>query len=275
MKMRILSAVVGIPLIILTLAFHSVFPLCVNILCAVASLVCTVELLNAKQLTKDFAISVPCMLFSALLPMLVTVDLWQIILFLFVFYIFTLMIVKSKKYSFADISYIFTSIGLSTAGLGCMVSASNLDNTHSCFYVTLCIVIPWVADAGAYFVGSFFGKHKLCPDVSPKKTVEGAVGGVVIGIIGAMLDAVVYQYIIFADKASVDFVGVFVVAVIGTVTSMIGDLTFSLIKRSCHVKDYGNVIPGHGGILDRCDSIIMTAPMIFIFIQYWPLTVVL
>ena len=275
MKIRILSAVVGIPLIVLTLAFHSVFPLCVNILCAIASLACTVELLNAKEFTKDYAISVPCMLFSALLPMLVVVDLWQIVLFAFVFYIFTLMIIRNKKYTFADISYIFTAIGFSTAGLSCIVSASNLDNAHSCFYVTLCIAIPWVADGGAYFIGSFFGKHKLCPNVSPKKTVEGAVGGVIIGIIGAIADAAVYQFIIFDDNINVDFIGVFIVAVLATITSIIGDLTFSLIKRSCHVKDYGSVIPGHGGILDRCDSIIMTAPLIFIFVQYWPLTVVL
>lgn len=274
MKLRILSAVVGIPLVILTLAFHSVFPLCINILCAVASLACSIELLNAKGFTKKFEISVPCMLFSALLPMLIAVPLCQVLLFLFVFYMFSLIIIKNQKYKFSDISYIFASIGFATVGLSCMVGASLLDEAKSCFYVTLCLAISWISDGGAYFVGSFMGKHKLCPNVSPKKTIEGAIGGIIVGIIGAVADALVFQFVIFNDTVNIDFIGVFIVATIGTITSIIGDLTFSIIKRSCHVKDYGNVIPGHGGILDRCDSIIMTSPLVFIFVQYWPLITV-
>lgn len=274
MKLRIISATVGIPLVILTLAFHSVFPLCINILCALASLACSVELLNAKDFTKNLEISVPCMLFSALFPMLIAVPLYQVLLFLFIFYMFSLLIIKNQKYKFSDISYIFASIGIATIGLSCLVGASLLDEAKSCFYVTLCLVISWVADAGAYFVGSFMGKHKLCPNVSPKKTVEGAVGGIIIGIIGAIVDALVFQFVIFDSDININFIGIFIVAAIGTITSIIGDLTFSMIKRSCHVKDYGNVIPGHGGILDRCDSIIMTAPLIFIFIQYWPIITV-
>lgn len=274
MKVRILSAVVGLPLIVLTLVFHSVFPLCINILCALASLICSVELLNAKGFTKNLEISLPCMLFSALLPMLIAVPLSKVLLFAFVFYMFSLLIVKNEKYKFSDISYIFASIGVATVGISCLVKATLLDEAKSCFYVTLGIAIPWVSDAGAYFVGSSIGKHKLCPNISPKKTVEGAVGGVIIGIIGAIVDALVFQFFIFNGDVSIDFIGVSVVAAIGTVTSMVGDLTFSIIKRSCKVKDYGNVIPGHGGILDRCDSIIMTAPLILIFVQYWPLITV-
>ncbi len=272
MKTRILSAVVGVPLVILTLIFNHYFPLCVNILCALASLACTVELLTAKELIKDIKISAPCMLLAALVPMLIAVNMWMEVVFIFVFYMFTLLIVKSEDYNFTDISYILTSVTLTVLGLSCMAAACALDAAHSVFYVTLCLVIAWVSDAGAYFVGSFMGKHKLCPNISPKKTVEGAVGGVVIGIIGALIDAFVYQFIIFDDKFNVDIIGVLIVAFVGTITSMIGDLTFSLIKRSCKVKDYGNIIPGHGGILDRCDSIILTAPLIYVFVQHWPLT---
>lgn len=283
MKTRIISAVIGIPLIVLAFIFHRYFPLCINIICALASLICSVELLNAKSLTKDYIISVPCMMFSALMPMLVVTDFWQWLVYLFVFYLVSLLIVKNQKYSFNDISYLVTAIGLSTAGFSTLVASTLIEATGSCFLVVLCIATAWVADAGAYFVGSACGKHKLCPNVSPKKTVEGAIGGIIIGTLGAIISAWVYDFFIFPATWThgfghggvyVDFVGVAVIGVISTITSMVGDLTFSLIKRSCNVKDYGNIIPGHGGILDRCDSIIMTAPLLFLFAQNWPLTMI-
>lgn len=274
MKTRIISALIGIPLIVLAFAFHQYFPLCINILCAVASLACAVELLNAKNLIRDYIISVPCMLFAALLPMLTVTNLWQWLVYVYVFYLVSLLIINNKKYTFNDISYFITAIGLSTSGFATLVAATQIEKTNSCFLVVLCIAIAWISDAGAYFVGSTLGKHKLCPNVSPKKTIEGAVGGIITGILGAIGVASVYHFFIFDGKATVDFIGVIVIAAIGTITSIIGDLTFSLIKRSCNVKDYGNIIPGHGGILDRCDSIIMTAPALFLFAQNWQLTIV-
>ena len=281
MKTRIISAVIGIPLVVLALYFHHYFPLCLNIVCALASLICSVELLNAKSLTKDYIISVPCMLFASLLPMLVVTELlWQWLIYGFVFYLVSLLIVKNQKYNFNDIAYLVTAIGLSTSGFSTLVATTQLDAANSCFLVVLCIATAWIADAGAYFVGSACGKHKLCPNVSPKKTIEGAIGGVIIGTLGAICVACVYYFFIFRinrhphNWVGVDFVGVAIVGAISTITSMIGDLTFSLIKRSCNVKDYGNIIPGHGGILDRCDSIIMTAPLLFLFAQNWPLTMV-
>lgn len=274
MKTRIISALVGIPLVVLAFVFHRYFPLCINIICAIASLICSVELLNAKKLTKDYIISVPCMLFAALLPMLTVTSLWQWLVYLFVFYLVSLLIVKNKKYTFNDVAYLITAVGLSTAGFTTLVAATQVEATNSCFLAVLCIATAWIADGGAYFVGSACGKHKLCPNVSPKKTVEGAVGGIIIGILGAIGVACVYHFFIFKGEATVDFIGVTIIVAIGTITSIIGDLTFSLIKRSCNVKDYGNIIPGHGGILDRCDSIIMTAPVLFLFAQNWALTTV-
>ncbi len=271
MKIRIISAAVGVPLILLTFAFHSVFPLCINILCAFASLCCAIELINAKKWIKDLKLSVPCMLFASLLPMSVTVRMFLTVLVFFILYIFMLLVTRHGEYDFSDISYIFTAIGLSAFGISCVVFVSLKDEAKSCFYITLCLAIAWISDAGAYFVGSFLGKKKLCPEISPKKTVEGAVGGVIIGVAGALADALVFQYVILGETVKINFVGVAVISLIGVVFAMFGDLTFSIIKRSCKVKDYGNVIPGHGGILDRCDSIIMTAPLLYIFLLYFPL----
>lgn len=278
MKTRIISAVIGIPLIILAFIFQRYFPLCINIICALSSLICSVELLNAKSLTKDYIISIPCMLFSALMPMLVVTDFWQWFVYVFVFYLLSLLIVKNQKYNFNDIAYLVTAIGLSTVGFTTLTATMLIEPTGSCFLVVLCVATAWVADAGAYFVGSALGKHKLCPNVSPKKTVEGAIGGIIFGILGAIAVAFVYDNFILPHSyryfIGIDFVGVVVIGALSTITSMVGDLTFSLIKRSCNVKDYGNIIPGHGGILDRCDSIIMTAPLLFLFAQIWPLTMI-
>ena len=135
------------------------------------------------------------------------------------------------------------------------------------------LVIPWVADAGAYFAGSLLGKHKLCPKISPKKTVEGALGGILAGVVGAVILAVVFQSFVFGSVWQVQYLLLVIMALAGGVVSIIGDLSFSSIKRSCKVKDYGSVIPGHGGILDRCDSVIFTAPFIMLFIEYFPILI--
>lgn len=131
------------------------------------------------------------------------------------------------------------------------------------FYVWLVFICSWIADTFAYFVGVKFGKHKMTPILSPKKSVEGAVGG----IVGAMLIGGIYGAAI-NSKISVNAPVVFAVAGgIGAVISIIGDLAASAIKRDHSVKDYGKLIPGHGGIMDRFDSTIFTAPAIYIVIE--------
>ncbi|HHZ05554.1 MAG TPA: CDP-archaeol synthase [Clostridiales bacterium] len=271
MKTRIISGAVGCALIVLTLAFNKAFPICVNILIALATLMCTTELLNAKGLIKNLRVSVPCMLFTAITPMLVSSGYWHIPVYLFTLILFVVMLTNHEKFKFSDLAFIYTSVLIVTAGMSCIIAMCDRDRGHTGFNVTMCLVIPWAADAGAYFVGSFFGKRKLCPKISPKKTVEGAVGGIIFGVIGAIINAVIFQNFIFTGTESIHYINLFIVALIGAVISIIGDLSFSLIKRSCNVKDYGNVIPGHGGILDRCDSVIFTSSFILMFVQFLPI----
>lgn len=123
--------------------------------------------------------------------------------------------------------------------------------------VWLIYISAWGADTAAYFVGRFFGKHKMAPVLSPKKTVEGALGG----IIGAGLFGVLFNLVF--DRQQGNVWQFFVICACGAVISIFGDLTASAIKRDRGIKDYGNLIPGHGGILDRFDSVIFTAPVIY------------
>lgn len=131
------------------------------------------------------------------------------------------------------------------------------------------LFIPaWATDTFAYFCGRAFGKHKLCPSVSPKKTVEGAIGGVV----GCVLCVVLYVYIISKTCAmQANLINAAVLALIASVFSQFGDLAASCIKREYGVKDYGNLIPGHGGILDRFDSAILIAPLIYCMLSTLPI----
>ncbi len=132
---------------------------------------------------------------------------------------------------------------------------------HLGIYFAWIPFIAWVCDTCAYFVGRAIGKHKLVPVLSPKKTVEGAIGG----IIGAVLVGAIFGYLLYRNVTH-DTGVIFVLMLItfaGSIISQIGDLLASGIKRDHGIKDYGNVIPGHGGIMDRFDSVIFVTPCIY------------
>lgn len=119
-------------------------------------------------------------------------------------------------------------------------------------------------------MGSFIGKHKLCPNISPKKTVEGAVGGFIINIGLIMLMGYLYNLIFYGSQLSVSYLSLAIIGGVTAILSIVGDLSFSIIKRSYDVKDFGNLIPGHGGMMDRFDSVVIVGPFIYLFIQLLP-----
>jgi phosphatidate cytidylyltransferase len=134
------------------------------------------------------------------------------------------------------------------------------DGPHLVFFLLL---VVWLGDAGAYYVGKRFGRHKLSPRISPKKTIEGGVGGITTSVIAA----VVIHFTFFPNFPIIHAV---IAGVILSICGMIGDLAESMWKRSASVKDSGTLIPGHGGFLDRFDSIFFTAPLLYV---YWFLIV--
>lgn len=135
------------------------------------------------------------------------------------------------------------------------------------YIVWLIFIASWISDTGAYLVGRSIGKHKLAPVLSPKKSIEGSVGGILsAGLIGAL-----YGFILMKTGAMNVNLQILIFAIIGaagSVISQIGDLVASGVKRDRGVKDYGKLIPGHGGVMDRFDSVIVTAPIIF-FLAYY------
>lgn len=132
------------------------------------------------------------------------------------------------------------------------------------YLVWMIFISSWISDTCAYLVGVLIGKHKLVPQLSPKKTIEGSLGGILgSAVVGALFGAFLLDKTLGGHQFGVML---FVIGAIGSVISQVGDLAASAIKRNHDIKDYGNLIPGHGGIMDRFDSVIFTAPMIYFLI---------
>ena len=129
------------------------------------------------------------------------------------------------------------------------------------FIVWLVFICSWGSDTCAYCVGMLLGKHKMAPKLSPKKSIEGAIGGVVgAALLGAVYAAIMNRTMVGANAGVIQYA---IICAVGALISMVGDLAASAIKRNHDIKDYGRLIPGHGGILDRFDSVIFTAPIIY------------
>ncbi|MCR4738945.1 MAG: phosphatidate cytidylyltransferase [Lachnospiraceae bacterium] len=130
------------------------------------------------------------------------------------------------------------------------------------YMVWLIYIASWGCDTSAYCIGKIFGKHRLAPVLSPKKSIEGAIGGVA----GTALFAFLYSALLVSKKTADQNITLIIVFIcsLGAVVSQIGDLTASAFKRNNDIKDYGNLIPGHGGILDRFDSVIFVSPIIYL-----------
>lgn len=134
-------------------------------------------------------------------------------------------------------------------------------------YILIPFVVAFVNDVGAYFAGSFLGKRKLCPTISPNKTVEGLLGGLAATVLGLLIYCLILQ-LGFGFKVNYFFAILY--GLVGGLAGVLGDLSFSVIKRQTGIKDYGNIFPGHGGILDRFDSVILVAPLIEALLRMIP-----
>ncbi len=171
-------------------------------------------------------------------------------------YVLTFPKYQAKQVMAAVFSFVYAPVFLSY-----IYQTRMMEN--GIYIVWLVFVASWVCDTSAYMFGMLFGKHKLAPVLSPKKSIEGAVGGVV----GSAVVGFLYAYVLY--KMGITFVSGDVlqafpiIAAVGAVLSQTGDLAASGIKRNNDIKDYGKLIPGHGGIMDRFDSVIVTAPLVY------------
>ena len=180
---------------------------------------------------------------------------FAVIVVMALIYVFTFNRFDFKQVSYAIVGALYTPLFVTSIFLIRCLSGGK-------YLFWLIFISSWICDTCAYLVGSSFGRHKLAPVLSPKKSVEGAIGGVAGSVIVAFLFGYFVQHKLFSGKnLAVEYM---LICFVGACFSQVGDLFASAIKRNNDIKDYGHLIPGHGGILDRFDSVIFVAPIVYV-----------
>ena len=177
----------------------------------------------------------------------------------YLFWLLCAAVFSRGKFTMTQACELFSMTVYITFGFSSIIRLRDIE--HGQFIFILAFLVPWVSDVFAYFSARLFGRHKLIPDVSPKKTVEGAVGGVIFGTLALML----YGFGVgLFFEATPRYLGLFLLGIVVTVVSQCGDLIASLLKRQYGIKDYGKIFPGHGGVMDRFDSIVAAAGFLYL-----------
>ena len=263
MKTRVMSGVIGSSAVVIILLLSQFLtPFITTVLLSLLSVIMVSEGLMARKMLNNYKVSSLCLAFAFALPMVSFTSFWFVPFFVYMVAMLFVMVFFHEEIKLSEITYAFfisTIISVGVATISCMTTSYP---AYCAFFAVLIMAIPWCADAGAYFVGVKYGNHKLCPKISPKKTVEGALGGLVSGLVCSLIIGLIFRFIFGYDY--VNFWALVIIGLINTPLSILGDLSFSIIKRHLGIKDYGNIIPGHGGMLDRFDSVVVTAPLVFI-----------
>lgn len=269
MLTRILTAV-GIAAVLVPTAFLSdtvVFPIVIALLAGMGCF----EMLRCIGLHKNLLITIPAVLLGIGLPFasfylpqqafMLLSSLSAVLMFL----LFTVSLFSHGKLPIEQAGMAFIALIYILWGFCLMVLLRRINN--GAYLYLLPFLGAWVSDSFAYFTGRLLGRHKLIPDVSPKKTVEGAIGGIVFAMAGFAL----YGWIVslFAD-VSPYYPALILLGLPVSLVSIVGDLFMSLVKRRYDVKDYGRLFPGHGGVLDRFDSVLATATVLYLLCANTP-----
>jgi phosphatidate cytidylyltransferase len=270
MKTRIITAIVAILIFVPVLIFSDtiIFPIAFGILATVAAwevLACVGMRKNTSAVILSMIATAAAMAGAAHLSSTPggTDHFEQLLLtftYVYLFLMLTLSVFSKGKFPVGRALTASAMVFYVVFGFASVLLLRS--EPHGGYLYLLIFLSAWVTDTGAYFTGVFFGKHKLIPDVSPKKTVEGAIGGVVT----CVLTFVIFGAVVGAiSDLTPHYFRLALVGVVVSVVSMIGDLIASLLKRKYGIKDYGKLFPGHSGVMDRFDSVLATAPFLFMF----------
>ena len=183
--------------------------------------------------------------------------------------IFVIWLNQHKKIRYEQVFFALAAMLFVPNAMSTMVRIDRENIQHGVFFLVLGLCGAWIADSGAYFTGVAIGKHKLCPEISPKKTIEGFIGGMISTAVVFVACFAVYNNMIAYSPMKEDISSYIAVAVTGLLCAVIGtvgDLSASMIKRQIGFKDYGKIMPGHGGLMDRFDSVLFVLPTFYCLI---------
>lgn len=252
MLKRVISGVLGIPILLAVVHYGGAILFAAIIIVALIGLYEFYQAIKEKELHPvtwlGYIIAVGILTQFYYSSLRVSVLFWLVLAVITLSFI----LLTNRKYTIIDASVTIYGILYVPVLLGHILLTSLESNN---IVIWLIFITAWGADTCAYFSGYLFGKRKLCPNISPKKTIEGAIGGT----LGTVIISGIFGYLFLRDH----LLAVLFIGLIGSIVSVMGDLTASIIKRSVGIKDFGNLIPGHGGILDRFDSILFTAPVVY------------
>lgn len=267
MKKRLIVAFIGLPILFVLLMAAP--PLGTFIVVSLITIIAAYEFMRVVAVNSSVNMRVFTMLSAAVIPAITyyansSPALNYLICGTAVLFVSGVFAEAIRRYDAGQRLYMGELFGSLFAGVMIPWFLSTLINVRMTKYGYLYVMMPFfismMSDTGGFFFGKYFGNQKAFPKVSPNKTIAGCVGGVIFAICGAMLFGLLA---LLLEDISFRFFALSLCGAIGSFASQLGDLAFSLIKRQCNIKDYGYILPGHGGILDRFDSIIFSAPIIF------------
>src|SRR5690606_22684679 len=261
MKTRIITAIVGL-IIFLPIIIIGKWPFIIFItLIAALSFLEILKMKNIKLFSFPSLIGLVLLIIFMLRKQLIDIsslNAYNLVEFFFIgiFLLLIYTVLKKNRFSFDDVGFVFLSLLYVGIGFSYFIETRFVGLEYVLFVLT----IIWLTDTGAYFIGRSFGKKKLWPAISPNKTVEGFFGGIICAVIATSIFQVIHP---LHDN----FIIVILVSILASILAQIGDSVESAIKRKYNVKDSGQLLPGHGGVLDRFDSFIFMVPFLH-FIQY-------
>jgi len=283
-KQRILTGVVGIAFFVIVLFFSDTLILSAAV--GILGVIAIWEIFSALKCTDHLALLVSSGVFALAVPFFKT-PYWdlpaQVVCFAYLLCVVIIMLVEKYDLELRQVAVVFMITLIVPFSLSSLIYIEGLQRSGAvrwagydgAFVIALAAIGAWGSDGGAYFIGVFFGKHKLAPSISPHKTWEGAVGGFVCCIALSLLAAYLYGTFALPAGARINLFAVLGLAVLAPFAAVAGDLWMSLIKRENQIKDFGNIIPGHGGVLDRFDSFMLVAPLTYLYVlttaPYFPL----
>jgi len=265
MKKRMIVAAIGIPVLLLVVLLAPDY--IVTALIALLSAACIFEFAKALDTAKYFILLSTSLLYAAAIPFWAyyakSSQFLLSILLLYMVVIMAWLMLRNQKVAFDQVAPFLLGAVTIPFAMSTLVTLLGLGRE----YMLLPFALAFASDGGAYFAGIYLGKHRITPNLSPNKTAEGVIGG----FLGAIVAAALFCVVMLILKRSVMWLGVLIYGILGSAISQFGDLAFSYIKRQYGIKDYGKLLPGHGGVLDRFDSILFCAPFVLLLISAMPL----